>query len=246
MLFECFYYPILSANNKVIKCCDNLIEFNFGDKVPTKTLYYNYGKNFIIYHGDEFFNVEDEVLTGCIDCNDISFPTNIVFNKGTQLTIKSLKDLKSIRLVLNGEFESEKSFGNLFFLYNSVSTRIKHTQYDTLSLLTNSSRDCSFVNNELDINTEKLISDLQIIKSMIKNLIIESPTLDLSYLDYMNFNDSDLLLDFSIYRFFIKESKEYKGYSHQKSNSKKNKISCPKLKLANMLKSCDINSSAIS
>lgn len=245
MLFECFYYPILNANNKVVKCCDNLIEFSFGDKVPTKTLYYNYGENFIIYHGDEFFSVEDGVLTGCIDYNNITFPTSIVFNKGTQLTVNSKRDLKSIRLVLNGEFEIEKSFGNLFFLYNSISTKIKHTQYDTLSLLTNSARDCSFVNDELDINTEKLIYDLQVVKSMIRDFIIENPSLEMDYLNYMNFSDSDLLLDFSIYRYFVKESKEYKGYSHQKLNSKK-KNSCPKLKLATMLKSCDIDSSAIS
>lgn len=245
MLFECFYYPILNTNNKVVKYCDNLIEFNFGDKVPNKTLYYNYGENFIIYQGGEFFSIEDGVLTGCIEYNNITFPTNIIFNKGTQLTINSKKDLKSIRLVLNGEFETEKSFGNLLFLYNSISTKIKHAQYNTLSLLTNSARNCSFVNNELDINTEKLIYDLHIVKSMIINFIIKNPSLETDYLNYMNFSDSDLLLDFSIYRYFVKDSKEYKDYYNQKLNCNK-KISSPKLKLANMLKSCNIDSSAIS
>ncbi|MDU5021954.1 MAG: hypothetical protein E6269_15530, partial [Clostridiales bacterium] len=119
MLFECFYYPILS-NNKIIKSCDKLSEFNFGDKLPVKTLYYNYGENFIIYQGDEFFRVKDSILLDTVNPKEINFPINIVFNKGTQLTINSLKDLNSIRLILNGEFEEEKNFGSLFFLYNNL------------------------------------------------------------------------------------------------------------------------------
>lgn len=244
MLFECFYYPILN-NNKIIKCCDNLIEFNFGDFVPVKTLYYNYGENFIIYQGDEFFKVENGILIDTINYKDLSFPTNIIFNKGTQLTITSPKELTSIRLILKGEFETEKELGNLFFLHHIIRTKIKHAQYDTLSLLTNSSKDCSFVNNELDINTKNLSKDLQIIKNKISDLLVKHPSLDKNYLDYMNFNNEENLFNLSIYKYFTKESEEYKNYIYQSSNSK-SKNTCPKSKLDKMIKSCNIDSSAIS
>jgi hypothetical protein len=245
MLFECFYYPMLISNNKLVKCYDNLIKFNFGDPVPTKTLYYNYSENFIIYHGDEFFKVENGVLVGSINHTDIQFPTNIVFNKGTQLTVLSAKELKSIRLILKGEFELEKELGNLFFLYNSIITKIKHTQYDTLSILTNSSRDFIFINDELDINTKKLINDLTTIKDKIYDLITENPHLEESYLNYMQFSNEENLLNLSIYKYFVKNSDEYKNYSFKKLNSK-SKNTCPKLKFDAMIKSCGINCDRIS
>ena len=242
MLFECFYYPSL-IDNKIIKSYKNLIEFKFGDKVPTKTLYYNYGESFIIHHGEEFFKVEDGVLTNSIDFKDISFPTNIVFNKGNQLRVSSAKELKSIRLVLKGEFELEKKLGNLFFLYNCIMTKIKHTQYDILSILTNSSRDFIFINDELDINTKQLITDLSFIKSQICNLLSENPDLEDSYLNYMNFGLEENIFNLSIYKYFIKTSNEYKGYSYQISKSKK---SCPKSKLYNMIKSCSLDCNELS
>ena len=242
MLFECFYYPSL-INNKIVKSYNNLIEFKFGDNVPTKTLYYNYGESFIIHQGEEFFKVEDGVLISCIDCKDISFPTNIVFNKGNQLKVSSPKELKSIRLVLKGEFELEKELGNLFFLYNSIITKIKHTQYDTLSILTNSSRDFIFINDELDINTKRLLSDLSFIKSQICDLFSKSPNLEESYLNYINFGLEENISNLSIYKYFIKTSNEYKGYSYQISKSKK---SSPKSKLHNMIKSCGIDFNELS
>ena len=242
MLFECFYYPILS-NNKIIRCCDNLIEFNFGDSVPVKTLYYNYGENFIIYQGDEFFKVENGILIDTINYKDLTFPTNIIFNRGTQLTINSPKELTSIRLVLKGEFEIEKELGNLFFLHHTIRTKIKHAQYDTLSLLTNSSKDFSFINDELDINTKKLSKDLQIIKNKVSELIVKNPSIDKDYLDYMNFSNEENLFNLSKYKFFKKECEEYKNYIYQSNNSKI-KNTCPKSKLDKMVKSCNIDSRA--
>lgn len=242
MLFECFYYPSL-INNKIIKSYNNLIEFKFGDNVPTKTLYYNYGESFIIHHGEELFKVENGVLTNSIDCEDISFPTNIVFNKGNQIKVSSPKELKSIRLILKGEFELEKELGNLFFLYNSIMTKIKHTQYDTLSILTNSSRDFIFINDELDVNTKQLITDLSFIKSKIYDLLSKNPNLEESYLNYMNFGLEENIVNLSIYKYFIKTSNEYKGYSYQISKSKK---SCPKSKLHNIITSCGIDCNGLS
>jgi hypothetical protein len=245
MLFECFYYPLLDSDGDVVKSYDNLKEFKIGDEVPTKTIYYNYGDNFIIYQGENFFKVENRVLVGPIDYADISFPNTIVFNNGTQLSVSSSKDLRSIRLVLKGEFEAEKELGNLFFLYNFFVKEIKLTQYDVLSTLTNSSTDCSFVNNELDINTENLIRDLNIVKSKISDLLNSNYDIKNAYLNYMSFKKNENLSNLSICKFFQKESKEYNSnVKHGKSPRHNNKD--PKVKLEKMLKSCNCNYRLIS
>ena len=243
MLFECFYYPILS-NNKIIKSCDKLSEFNFGDKLPVKTLYYNYGENFIIYQGDEFFRVKDSIVLDTVNPKEINFPINIVFNKGTQLTINSLKDLNSIRLILNGEFEEEKNFGSLFFLYNNLVYKIKHTQYNILSLLTNSSRDYIFINDELDLNTQNLLIDLHTVRDKICNLLEENKKLITQYIKYMNFNDDDNLTNLSIYKYFPKDTEEHKEFSNQTSKCK-NKKSHPKDKLYKLMKCCNLDSNIL-
>ena len=62
MKFDCFYYPILSNTGEIAKCNDNIRSFNFGDKVPTKTLYYNYNSSFVIYQNSKLFIVEDGIL----------------------------------------------------------------------------------------------------------------------------------------------------------------------------------------
>ena len=91
MRFDCFYYPTVNDDGKVIKSNINLKEFEFGDQVPTKTLYYNYGKNFAIYQGDEFYIVEDGILTQSVSSDNLKFPLKIVFGKGRQLKIFSKK-----------------------------------------------------------------------------------------------------------------------------------------------------------
>lgn len=240
MLFECFYYPILGNSGNLIKSYDKLNEFKFGDIVPTKTIYYNYGNDFIIYQGENFFKVKDKILVGPIDFKDISFPNTIVFNNGTQLTVSSDKELKSIKLISKGEFQSEKELGDLFFLYNYFVKEIKLAQYDVLSILTNSSKNCSFVNNELDINTENLINNLDIIKSKIYDLLSSNHDIKDSYLNYINFKENENLFNLSIYKFFKKESKEYKNYLKQASNPRHNNKD-PKIKLEKMLESCKNN-----
>lgn len=240
MLFECFYYPILGNSGTVIKSYHKLNNFKFGDIVPTKTIYYNYGDNFIIYQGENFFKVKNKILLGPVDFKDISFPNTIVFNNGTQLTVSSDKELKSIKLISQGEFKSEKELGNLFFLYNYFVKEIKLAQYDVLSILTNSSQNCSFINNELDINTENLINNLNIIKSKICDLLNSDHDIKTSYLIYMNFKENENLFNLSIYNFFKKESKEYKNYLKQASNPRHNNKD-PKTKLEKMLELCKNN-----
>ena len=105
--FECFYYPIIEHGD-VVRTTRNVRSFEFGEKVPTKTLYYNYGQNFAIYQGSRIMVVEDGSLKGEITKDDLKFPLKLVFDKGTQLTIFNKEDLKSVRLLMNGEHEIEK------------------------------------------------------------------------------------------------------------------------------------------
>ena len=105
--FECFYYPTIE-HGEVVKTTRNVRSFEFGEEVPTKTLYYNYGKNFAIYQGSRIVVVEDGILKGEITKDELKFPLKLVFDKGTQLTIFSKEDLNSIRLLMAGEHEIEK------------------------------------------------------------------------------------------------------------------------------------------
>lgn len=146
MVFQCFYYPTLNNEGKVFKCSEDLIEFSFGDEVPTKTLYYNYGENFAIFENSRFFVVENSILKEQIDSSNLKFPLKIVFNQGTQLTVFSRNDLSSIRLLLSGENEQEKELGELFFLSRVLNGQIKSIQYNIMEDLTNCSRDFQYIN----------------------------------------------------------------------------------------------------
>lgn len=238
MVLECFYYPILSDDKKVIRCNKDLIEFKFGDEVPTKTLYYNYGDSFAIYQGDDFFVVDNKILTKSISKDELKFPLNIVFNKGTQMTVKSAKDLSNIRLLLNGENELEKELGELFFLSMVLNRKIKNIQYKVLSTLTNSARDYSFINRELHINTETLLSQLKIVENTFHELTLNNPSIKDSYLKYMNFNETEDMLKLSINKYFLESTDEYCEYK-LKSSVWKSKPIHPKFKLDNLINSCN-------
>ncbi|MGL4914450.1 MAG: hypothetical protein ACRC3Y_18675 [Romboutsia sp.] len=234
MKFECFYYPTLDSHGAIVKCNKNLRDFNFGDKVPTKTLYYNYGNNFAIYQDSEFIIVEDGILTKTITSNDLKFPLKIVFGKGTQLKIFSSKDLVSIRLLLKGEFEKEKELGELFCLSFMLNRMIKNTQYEIMSDLTNSSRDYNYINEEIDLRTGKLLEELKIVESKFYNLTIENPDLKDSYLNYMNFSNKEDMLELSINKYFKEGTDEY-NYYILTSSVWKSKPIYPKFKLDNLI-----------
>lgn len=236
MRFECFYYPTLDSNGEVVKCNKSLRDFNFGDKVPTKTLYYNYGSSFAIYQDSEFIIVEDGILTKTITSNELKFPLKIVFGKGTQLKIFSAKDLASIRLLLKGEFEKEKELGELFCLSFMLNRMIKNTQYEIMSDLTNSSRDCNYINEEINLRTGKLLEELKIVERKFYNLTIESPGLKDSYLNYMNFSNKEDMLELSINKYFKEGTDEY-NYYMLTSSVWKSKPIYPKFKLDNLINS---------
>lgn len=239
MKFECFYYPVLS-DDEVVKKNEDLISFEFGDAVPYKTLYYNYGKNFAIYKNEEFFIVENGILKKSIISNDLKYPLKLVFNNGTQLTIFSKKDLSSIRLLLRGENEREKQLGELFFLSIALNRKIKNIQYKVMSDLTNSSRDFNYINKEIDLRTEMLLDDLRTVESRFNNLVINYPDIKNSYLDYMNFSNKEDILQLSINKYFKENTEEYREYL-LKSSVWKSKPIYPKFKLDHLANSCNYN-----
>ncbi len=239
MIFECFYYPTLNKHGEVLKSNENLREFNLGDIVPTKTLYYNYGKNFAIYENSQFFIVEDGILSKTTTIEDLKFPLKIVFNKGTQLKIFSCEDLSSIRLLLKGEYENEKELGALFCLSFLLNRKIKNLQYDIMSDLTNSSRDFSYINDELDSRTKSLLEELKIVERKFYNLTIENSNLKNSYLDYMNFSNKEDMLELSISKYFKEGTEEYR-YHLLSSSVWKTKPIYPKFKLDNLISSYNL------
>ena len=177
MKFDCFYYPILSNEGNIVKCNDGIRSFNFGDKVPTKTLYYNYNSSFVIFQNSKLFIVENEILKEEANIDDLKFPLKIIFNYGTQLTIQKKSDLSSIRLLVPGFFEKEKSLGELFFLSEVYTRKIRDAQYSVMNDLTNSVRDVKYLNDEIEHATKGLLKQLKLIECKFENLINENPSL---------------------------------------------------------------------
>ncbi|MEF9991647.1 MAG: hypothetical protein RRZ84_04220 [Romboutsia sp.] len=241
MKFECFYYPRLSDSGELIHSNEYLKEFDFGDTVPSKTLYYNYGKRYAIYHLGDFYAVENGILKKSITIKDLKYPLNLVFNKGTQLTIFSPSELSSVRLLLKGEHESEKELGDLFYLSTMLNRQIKSIQYKVMSDLTNSSRDSIYINQELELRTKNLLSDLKIVEGKFYSLTIDNPLLKDSYLNYMNFGNQEDLLELAIHKYFLTDTDEYKDYI-VKHLVWQSKPIYPKFKLDHLINSCNYRS----
>lgn len=240
MKFDCFYYPTVDAEGTVVRCNKDLKDFEFGESVPTKTLYYNYGENFAIYQGDDFFVVENGILTKSIGVDELKFPLKIVFGKGKQLKVFSKKDLPSIRLLLDGEFELEKELGEFFCLCLMLNKKIKHVQYEIMSDLTNSSRDCDYINEEIENRTRSLLNDLKIVERKFYSLTLSNPHLKESYLSYMNFSNKEDMLEISITKYFKPNTKDFQQYTISKSMCNKKPI-YPKFKLDNLISSFNFN-----
>lgn len=234
MKFECFYYPQLNEEGNVIKSIEGIKEFKFGDEVPTKTLYYNYGKNFAIYQGGDFYVVENGVLSKSVTFEELKYPLRLVFNRGTQLTIFSSKELPSVRLLLKGENEIEKKLGELFFISTVLNRKIKTVQYKVMGELANSSRDSSFVNKSLDIETKDLLYSLKSVESQFYNLTINHSNIKDAYLNYMNFGNKEDMFELSINKYFEEGTEENKQYKLQ-SLVWQSKPIYPKFKLDNLI-----------
>ena len=212
MKFDCFYYPILSNEGNIVKCNDGIRSFNFGDKVPTKTLYYNYNSSFVIFQNSKLFIVENEILKEEANIDDLKFPLKIIFNYGTQLTIQKKSDLSSIRLLVPGFFEKEKSLGELFFLSEVYTRKIRDAQYSVMNDLTNSVRDVKYLNDEIEHATKGLLKQLKLIECKFENLINENPSLIEDYLKYMDFKEEEDMFKIGINKYFEEETEQYNEY----------------------------------
>lgn len=236
MKFDCFYYPILNAENKVIKSTNGIRDFNFGDEVPTKTLYYNYNSSFVIFQNGKLFIIENKILKKEANIDDLRFPLKIVFNYGTQLIVKKKSDLSSIRLLLSGFFEKEKELGALFFLSEVYNRKIRDTQYSVMSELTNSVRDVSYLNEEIHKSTENLLKELEEIEKQFQELSENNPTLIDSYLKYMEFDEEEDMFKIGINKFFNENTEQYKEYIKNTLIYNRKPI-YPKFRLENFIRS---------
>ena len=236
MKFDCFYYPILSNTGEIAKCNDNIRSFNFGDKVPTKTLYYNYNSSFVIYQNSKLFIVEDGILKEEANIDDLKFPLKIVFNHGTQLTVDKKSDLSSIRLLVPGFFEKEKMLGELFFLSEVYTRKIRDAQYTVMNDLTNAVRDVEYLNEEIHHATKGLLKQLKVIQSKFENLITENPSLINDYLNYMNFHEEEDMIKIGINEYFEENTEQYNEYKKNSLIYNRKPI-YPKFKLEHLVSS---------
>lgn len=236
MRFDCFYYPILNNDGNIVKCNEGIRSFNFGDKVPTKTLYYNYSSSFVIYQNSKLFIIEDGILKEEANMDSLKFPLKIIFNHGTQLTIDKKSDLPSIRLLLPGFFEKEKVLGELFFLSEVYTRKIRDAQYSVMNDLTNSVRDVEYLNDEIHKATKGLLRQLKIIQEKFIKLIEENPSLIDDYLNYMNFDNEEDMFEIGINKYFEEGTEQYNEY-RKNSLIYNRKPIYPKFKLENLVSS---------
>ena len=238
MKFDCFYYPVLNNDGNVVKCNGGIRSFNFGDKIPTKTLYYNYNDSFVIYQNSKLFIVEDGILKEETNIDSLKFPLRIIFNHGSQLTITKKSDLSSIRLLVPGFFEKEKTLGELFFLSEVYKRKIRDAQYTVMNDLTNAVRDVQYLNEEINNATVNLINQLKIIEDKFKNLIKENPNLIDEYLNYMNFNSEEDMFKIGINKYFEENTEQYNEYKKNSLLYSRKPI-YPKFKLEHLISSIE-------
>lgn len=236
MRFDCFYYPILNDEGNIVRCNDGIKEFNFGDKVPTKTLYYNYNSSFVIYQNSKLFIVEDGILFKEANTDDLKFPLKIIFNHGTQLTVSSKSELSSVRLFLPGFFEKEKELGDLFFLSEVYIRKIRNTQYAIMNELTNSVRDVSYLNEEMKDATKSLLKQLRYVESNFIKLTESNPSLIEEYLTYMNFGDEEDMFKIGINGYFEEGTEQHTEYEKNTLLFNRRPI-YPKFKLEHLVES---------
>ena len=212
MKFDCFYYPVWDADGKVVRINDGIRDFNFGDEVPTKTLFFNYNNSYVIYQNSKLFIVENGILKKEANIDDLKFPLKIIFNHGTQLTVEKKSDLSSVRLFLPGFYEKEKQLGELFFLSEVYTRKIRDAQYRVMNELTNSARDVTFLNDEIQQATKGYLKELKEIQNKFIELNNTYPNIIDDYLKYMDFKDEEDMFKIGINKFFEKDTEQYKEY----------------------------------
>lgn len=212
MKFDCFYYPVWDAEGKVVRSNVGIRDFNFGDEVPTKTLFFNYNNSYVIYQNSKLFIVENGILKKEANIDDLKFPLKIIFNHGTQLTVQKKSELSSVRLFLPGFYEKEKQLGELFFLSEVYTRKIRDAQYRVMNELTNSARDVTFLNDEIQQATKGYLKELKEIQNKFIELNNTYPNIIDDYLKYMDFKDEEDMFKIGINKFFEKDTEQYKEY----------------------------------
>lgn len=212
MKFDCFYYPVWDAEGKVVRSNVGIRDFNFGDEVPTKTLFFNYNNSYVIYQNSKLFIVENGILKKEANIDDLKFPLKIIFNHGTQLTVQKKSELSSVRLFLPGFYEKEKQLGELFFLSEVYTRKIRDAQYRVMNELTNSARDVTFLNDEIQQATKGYLKELKEIQNKFIELNNTYPNIIEDYLKYMDFKDEEDMFKIGINKFFEKDTEQYKEY----------------------------------
>ena len=145
-------------------------------------------------------------------------------------------DLSSIRLLVPGFFEKEKILGELFFLSEVYTRKIRDAQYSVMNDLTNSVRDVKYLNDEISRATKDLLKQLKIIQEKFITLIDENPTLIDDYLNYMNFDNEEDMLEIGINKYFEEETEQYNEYRKNSLIYNKKPI-YPKFKLEHLVSS---------
>lgn len=164
---QLFYSPII-CTEKIVYLGGNFLKFNKGDKLPLKTLYYQYPDNFIVYHNRTSEKIISIIKNGVFlktkylkEISTTDLTELIVDIKGTPLNIKKISDFEIIHenkvFATNTDILS-KTFGEYLYLLseytmsgydkadniNYIKNKIKSILNTDKSIL---NRYCNWINN---------------------------------------------------------------------------------------------------
>lgn len=164
---QLFYSPII-CNEKIAYLGGNFLKFNKGDKLPLKTLYYQYPDNFIVYHNRTSEKIISIIKNGVFlktkylkEISTTDLTELIVDIKGTPLNINKVSDFEIIHenkvFTTNTDILS-KTFGEYLYMLseytisgydktdniNYIKNKIKYILDTDKSIL---DRYCNWINN---------------------------------------------------------------------------------------------------
>ncbi|HCL4480131.1 TPA: hypothetical protein N2D99_002217 [Clostridium botulinum] len=166
---QLFYSPII-YKEKIAYLGGNFLKFNKGDKLPLKTLYYQYPDNFIVYHNRTSEKIISIIKNGVFlktkylkEISTTDLTELIVDIKGTPLNINKVSDFKIIHenkvFATNTDILS-KTFGEYLYMLseytmsgcdktdniNYIKNKIKYILDTDKSIL---DRYCNWINNSI-------------------------------------------------------------------------------------------------
>ncbi len=166
---QLFYSPII-CKGKIAYLGGNFLKFNKGDKLPLKTLYYQYPDNFIVYHNRTSEKIISIIKNGVFlktkylkEISTTDLTELIVDTKGTPLNINKVSDFEIIHenkvFATNTDILS-KTFGEYLYMLsectmsgydktdniNYIKSKIKYILDTDKSIL---DRYCNWINNSI-------------------------------------------------------------------------------------------------